>query len=162
MKNQIASVFSAAIVAVLLPVPLTNSLALTDSEHTRIETEAIRLLDQFMDAWNKRDTVAMERTYHFPHYRLAGGTMTVLDRPGAQDLSKFYSARPDWHHSDWDHRRIIHLSADKVHIDTKFTRFRADGTRIESFESLYIVTKENGRWGIKMRSSFAQLTSKQQ
>jgi len=65
------------------------------------------------------------------------------------------SAGSDWHHCRWDRRRIIHLSPDKVHVDTKFTRCRADGSVISSFESLYILTKEDGRWGVKMRSSFA-------
>jgi len=43
-----------------------------------------------------------------------------------------------------------------VHVDTKFSRYREDGSLIGSFDSLYIVTKEDGRWGVKLRSSFAQ------
>ena len=160
MKPQIKLVIRAALIAVAFLIPLSMLRAVTEAERAKIEAEVIKLLDDYQDAWNKRDVVAWELTYHFPHYRLAGGTMTVLDRPGLQDLSKFYSARPDWHHSASDHRRIIHLSEDKVHIDTKFTRYRADGSKIETFESLYIVTKENGRWGVKMRSSFAQNFSK--
>ncbi len=34
---------------------------------------------------------------------------------------------------------------------------REDSDVIGSFESLYILAKENGRWGIKMRSSFETL-----
>jgi hypothetical protein len=121
-----------------------------------IESEVMRLLDDYMSAWNRKDLVAWERTFHFPHYRLAGGKMTVLDRPGLQDAVRVWaSAGSDWHHSRWDRRRIIHSSPDKVHVDTKFTRCRADGSVIGSFESLYILTKEDGRWGVKMRSSFA-------
>ena len=37
---------------------------------------------------------------------------------------------------------------------TQFTRYRKDDTPIASYESLYVVTKEQGRWAIKMRSSF--------
>lgn len=100
-----------------------------------------------------------ERTFHFPHYRLASGKMNVLDHPGLQDASKVWaSAGSDWHHSRWDRRRIIHSSPEKVHVDTNFTRCRADGSVIGSFESLYILTKENGQWGVKMRSSFAPLS----
>ena len=121
-----------------------------------VESEVMRLLDDYMDAWNRKDLVAWERTFHFPHYRLASGKMTVLDRPGLQDATRVWgSAGSDWHHSRWDRRRIIHSSPDKVHVDTKFTRCRADGSVISSFESLYILTKEDGRWGVKMRSSFA-------
>jgi hypothetical protein len=122
-----------------------------------IEREVNRLLDAYMAAWNRRDLAGWEGTFHFPHYRLAGGTMKVLDRPGLQDAAKVWAAAGrDWHHSGWDRRRIVHASGEKVHVDTKFTRYRADGGKLGSFDSLYILTKENGRWGVKMRSSFAR------
>ena len=121
-----------------------------------IEAEVTRTLDDYMSAWNRKDIAAWERTFQFPHYRLASGKMSVLERPGLQDASKVWaSAGGDWHHSRWDRRRIIHSSPEKVHVDTKFTRCRADGSVIGSFESLYILTKENGHWGVKLRSSFA-------
>lgn len=122
-----------------------------------VEDEVMRLLDDYMNAWNRKDLAAWERTFHFPHYRLASGKMNVLEKPGLQDGAKIWvSVGREWHHSRWDRRQIIHSSADKVHVDTKFTRCRADDSVIGSFESLYIVTKEDGRWGVKMRSSFAQ------
>jgi hypothetical protein len=123
-----------------------------------IKVAAMKLLDEYMAAWNSKDMTAWERTFHFPHYRLASGKMTVLERPGQQDETRLRQtmAASGWHHSKWDRRRIVHASADKIHVDTKFTRYRADGSRIGSYESLYILTKEDGRWGVKLRSSFAQ------
>lgn len=123
----------------------------------KIEAEVMKVLDEYMTAWNRKDLDAWERTFQFPHYRLASGRMTVLDRPGLQDASRIWaSVAGDWHHSKWDRRRIISVSADKVHVDTRFTRYRADGSKIGAYDSLYIVTKENGRWGVKLRSSYAQ------
>ena len=142
----------------LIGVMMGSSVAGKRSEAPApdVESEVMRLLDDYMNAWNRKDLVAWERTFHFPHYRLASGKMNVLDRPGLQDATRVWgSAGSDWHHSRWDRRRIIHVSPDKVHVDTKFTRCRADGSVISSFESLYILTKEDGRWGVKMRSSFA-------
>jgi hypothetical protein len=122
----------------------------------QVKDEVNALLDEYMTAWNRKDLEAWERTFHFPHYRLADGRMRVLDRPGMQDAAKVWAAAgSDWHHSGWDRRRIVHASSDKVHVDTTFTRYRADGSKIGSFESLYILTKEGGRWGVKLRSSFA-------
>jgi len=122
-----------------------------------IEAEVMKLLDEYMEAWNRKDLAAWERTFQFPHYRLASGRMNVLDKPGMQDAARVWaSAGSDWHHSKWDRRRIISSSPDKVHVDTKFTRYRADGSKIGAYESLYIVTKEDGRWGVKLRSSYAQ------
>lgn len=122
-----------------------------------IEAEIMRVLDDYMSAWNRKDLEGWERTFQFPHYRLASGRMTVLDRPGVQDAARVWAAAgSDWHHSKWDRRRIIHASADKAHVDTEFSRYRADGSKIGTYESLYILTKENGRWGVKLRSSYAQ------
>src|SRR5882672_12915333 len=68
-----------------------------------IETEVTRTLDDYMTAWNHKDMAAWERTFHFPHYRLASGKMSVLDRPGLQDASRVWAAAgSDWHHSRWD------------------------------------------------------------
>jgi hypothetical protein len=127
------------------------------TSNAQLEAEAIKLLDEYMSAWNRKDLAAWERSFHFPHYRLASGKMTVLERPGLQDATKVWAAvGSDWHHSKWERRHIIHAASDKIHVDTKFTRYRADGSRIGTFESLYILTKEDGRWGVKLRSSYAQ------
>jgi hypothetical protein len=118
---------------------------------------AMKCLDEYMTTWNSKDIAAWERTFHFPHYRLASGKMTVLERPGMQNPKLFESMTASgWHHSQWERRKIIHAAPDKIHVDTKFTRYRADGSVLGSYESLYILTKEDGRWGVKMRSSFAQ------
>ncbi len=121
-----------------------------------LEAAAMQVLDEYMAAWNKQDLDGWERTFQFPHYRLASGKMSVLEQPGQQDPKRLWQAIDGWHHSKWDHRRIVHAATDKIHVDTKFTRYRADGSRIGTYESLYILTKENGRWGVKLRSSFAQ------
>ncbi len=120
-----------------------------------IKTSVLAVLDEFMRTFNSRDRQAHYATYHFPHYRLASGKMTVLEEPVASSTS-YLAIQGDWHHSKWDRRNIVHASPEKVHVDTRFTRYREDGSVIKSYESLYILTFENGRWGIKMRSSFAE------
>jgi hypothetical protein len=133
----------------------------SESDRGSLEREVMMVLDDFISAFNRKDARAEERAYHFPHYRLAGGQMMMLTGPGAQTqawMNGAYEALrgTGWAHSAWTRRRIVHLSDSKAHIDTEFTRYRQDGSSIGSYESLYIVTKENGRWGIKLRSSFAQ------
>ena len=122
-----------------------------------IKSEILKVLDAWMDAFNRLDMTAWENTYHFPHYRLASGSMRILNKPGEQDVARLKNTLTStgWHHSRWDRRNIVHATESKVHVDTQFTRYRADGTVIASYESLYILTHEAGRWGIKMRSSFA-------
>jgi len=117
------------------------------------------VLDVFMDAFNQQDARAEERTYQFPHYRLANGLMSVWSAPGTETeawMNSTYKTLREsgWDHSSWTRRRIVHISDSKAHVDTEITRHRKDGAVIARLESLYIVTKEDSRWGIKMRSSF--------
>ena len=124
---------------------------------SQIRSEVKKVLDEYMNAWNRKDLASWEATFHFPHYRLASGRMRVLEQPGLQKEIRIWGdAGEGWHHTKWNHRRIIHASDDKVHVDTQFTRYRADGSIIGVYNSLYIITKEDGRWGVKMRSSYAQ------
>ena len=123
------------------------------------ESQAMQVLDDFMQGFNAYDAQAWMQTLHFPHYRLANGEMVVL-QSGNETLEKLNASllalrQSGWHHSAWTHRKIVHSGPNKVHINTRFTRYRLDGSIIASFDSLYIVTLEHGRWAVKMRSSFA-------
>lgn len=112
-------------------------------------------LDAFMTAFNARDLAAFEATFNFPHVRFASGTVTVIN-PGFHKPEMFErGALAEWDHSAWQRRDVIHAGADKVHIDTRFARYRKDGSVLGAFDSIYIVTKLDGRWGIQGRSSFA-------
>jgi len=112
-------------------------------------------LDAFMKAFNARDIPAYEATFNFPHVRFASGTVTIIN-PGYHKPQMFErGALAEWDHSAWARREVIHAGADKVHIDTRFTRYRKDGSVLSAFDSIYIVTRVNGRWGIQGRSSYA-------
>ncbi len=75
---------------------------------------------------------------------------------GDYKLKDFVARAGDgWARSQWDERTPIHVGSDKVHLKVKFSRFRADGSVIGRFETIYIVTLQDGHWGIQARSSFA-------
>jgi hypothetical protein len=124
-------------------------------DHAEEIAAAMACLDAFMAAFNARDVTAFEATFNFPSVRLASGTLAIIE-PGYHAPQMFERGPlSDWDHSAWDRREIIHAGADKVHIDTRFTRYRADGSVIGGFDSVYVVTREDGHWGVKARSSFA-------
>lgn len=127
-------------------------------EHARYAAEiaaAQERLDAFMTAFNARDVTAFEATFNFPHVRFASGKATII-QPGFHKPEMFaQGALSEWDHSAWQRREVIHAGPDKVHVDTRFARFRKDGSLIGAFDSVYIVTKVDGRWGIQGRSSFA-------
>jgi hypothetical protein len=113
------------------------------------------VLDRFMAAFNARDVAAFEATFNFPSIRLASGQLVTLNAGDMQPERFTTGALADWDHSAWDRREVIHAGPDKVHIDTRFTRYRKDGSAIGGFDSVYVITREAGRWGVKIRSSYA-------
>jgi hypothetical protein len=124
-----------------------------------LDAEAIRaaqgVLDAFMTAFNARDIPAWEDTFNFPSVRLASRGLVIIKK-GDLNADRFTTgALAEWDHSAWDRRDVIHAGPDKVHIDTRFTRYRTDGSVIGGFDSIYVVTRQDGHWGIKIRSSFA-------
>ena len=121
------------------------------------EAAAMQVLAVFIDAFNARDIRAFEAEHHFPHYRIASGTVSVVEKAGIRPdhFERFAAANPGWDHSAWEKREVIHSGPSKVHIDTRFVRYREDGSVLARFDSLYIVTKQDDRWGVKARSSFA-------
>ena len=116
---------------------------------------AMQCLDDFMAAFNARDLDAWQKTFNFPSVRLASGTLAIIEADYHKPEMFDRGALAQWDHSAWERREIIHAGSDKVHIDTRFTRYRKDGSVIGGFDSIYIVTCENGHWGVKARSSFA-------
>ncbi|THD64057.1 hypothetical protein [Phenylobacterium sp.] len=124
-------------------------------DHADAIAAAQGVLDAFMAAFNARDIPAFEATFNFPSARLASQGLVIIEA-GDMRAERFTTgALAEWDHSAWDRREVIHAGADKVHIDTRFTRYRKDGLVIGGFDSIYVITRQDGHWGVKIRSSFA-------
>lgn len=119
---------------------------------------AMRVLDAFMEAFNARDKAALAETMHFPHVRIASGGVkvweTAEERMAEFDFDAF-AERFGWDHSAWASREVVQSGENKVHIATTFVRYDADDREIARFDSMYVVSKIDGKWAIRARSSFA-------
>ena len=121
--------------------------------------EARKAMDGFMAAFNAEDADALRTIwFHFPHVRFHSGTVTVMQTPA--DYSNLVWSRlgqsQGWARTAWDYVEPIDEGPNKVHFRVQFTRYRADGTAIGSYKSLYIVTFKDNRWAIQGRSSWAE------
>jgi len=118
---------------------------------------AQQALDDFMAALNARDEAGVNAAFNFPHIRLASGTVAIFEKRGDYTLAGFErrTRADNWHRSAWDYKKIVHAGPDKVHFDVQFTRFRADGSVIGAYKSLWIVTHIDGHLGVQARSSYA-------
>jgi len=148
-----------SMISILLLVIMFTPVAFgAEYDKNQIEKEVMEVLDDFIESFSAKDPVAHAATYHFPHFRLARGVMSTAE--SAENIIQvhveLFKTLPGtgWHKSIWDRREIISISDTKVHVNTRFRRLRKDGSEIGSYNSLYILIKKDGRWGIKMRSSF--------
>lgn len=126
--------------------------------NNQYEENAVKVAIAYMDSFNKRDGFGCDKLLNFPHIRLALQGLGIYKEPPMHTSKLFDSfikiAR--WNHSCWDYRRVIHSCETKVHLDIQFSRYRSDGTKIGSYASLWVITNQEGHWGLKIRSSFAQ------
>ena len=121
---------------------------------------AMAVTTAFLDTFNAGDAAGHAATLAYPHVRLASGTVRIwqtLDEGVAamETAIPLLRERAGWHHSEWDHRLVIHTSNEKVHLDVQFTRYRADRSVIGVYPAVYVVVLVDGRWLIQCRSSFA-------
>jgi hypothetical protein len=118
---------------------------------------AMVALDKFMLAFNKRNLEAVSATLNYPHVRFASDNVFVFEDEKSFTDRNIYKSLIDsgWDHSHWLSRDVVLSSPNKVHIATAFRRYNESNEAIGTYESLYIVTLKNGRWGIQARSSLA-------
>lgn len=129
----------------------------TASASSEAIDSAMAVLDDFMSQFNQRDINGWAATLNYPHVRFASGEVKVWNTHDDFAATPPFAAlaRIGWDHSHWLSREVVLASSRKVHIATVFQRFDANNQSIGVYESLYIVTKQDGRWGIQARSSLA-------
>jgi hypothetical protein len=135
-----------------MPTTTTSDAASRNS----IQALCNAVLDEFMRSLNAHDAAGMDACMHFPHIRLAGGAVKVYQAAGENPMDLFARLQEEdgWLYSRWETREVIQHNASKAHVALSYTRFRADHSVIGVYDSLYVMTLAEGRWGIQARSSF--------
>lgn len=125
-----------------------------------------KALDDFLTTFNSKNELAWAKTLNYPHVRMSGNQVTVWDTPEAyakdQDLQKLAKAI-GWENTRWDYRYVVQSGSDgkgnanKYHVALSFTRLDKAGKPIpgHTFDSFYIITNVDGKWGTQFRSSMA-------
>jgi hypothetical protein len=115
---------------------------------------AVATADAFTDRFNARDLAGMDALLHFPHVILSGEKLIVWEAPGQMPSAFFedLARTTGWARTLYVERRVVLLNARKVHLFVDYTRNRSDGSVISRHQNLWVVTQDEGRWGIKQRS----------
>lgn len=118
------------------------------------EHAARQTLDTYMAAWNAADIDGVRATLNYPHVMLGPAGQVVVAGTPSEIHTDFVALREreGWHSSTLDSFEAVDGMPTKVHCKVRFSRYRADGTKYGSGRMLYIVTNQDGHWGIQLRS----------
>ncbi len=120
--------------------------------------EAVASFRRWMVAFNARDTETQLVEMHFPHLRLAQNRFqrwkTIDNFRVTQEMVTRRLNKEGWHHTASLSINPVQVGVDKVHLVIRQSRQREDGTEYNGFDTLWIFTRLNGRWGVQFRSSF--------
>jgi len=133
------------ILAAMLVVPVSAQ------DH---ETEARAALEEYFRAWNAADNVSIVKISNFPRVSL-GGNGQVVVRDGHEEIEidfELLRQAEEWDHTTLDLVEATQVSEDKVHFRIVSSRRRADGSPYRTVPALYVLTKQNGHWGLQLQS----------
>lgn len=129
-----------------------------DFDVTAVKKEARAALDAFLDGLNSHDLTQWTDTLHFPQIRVHEGAVTVWGdreeyiRASQAELAALLAS--GWHRSSWDEVAFPQVSAEQVHAVVRFSRLDAGGRRLAVFDSVYVVTRQDGKWGVLARIGY--------
>ncbi len=131
---------------------------LSEDDREATVSAAIAAVERYLDAFNARDEEAMVATLHFPHVRVGLGRASVRES-AAEYMEGFdfdaFAERLGWERSEADSMEAVQVGARGVNVAVRITRYGEGGARIHTFDTIYLVTEEDGKWAIRAGSSIA-------
>lgn len=122
------------------------------------ENPGIAAAQAFVAAFNAQDHEALAATLNYPHVRLANNRFATTES-AADFAERSRKGEPHLRAEGWDHTvlesaKVVHEGEDKVHVALVMARHDKDGQVYNRFDTFWIATLEDGKWGIRFRSSF--------
>jgi len=112
----------------------------------------------FQDAFNAQDHERLAAALNYPHVRLWSGVFTTIATPEEfAEISRRGQSQLEaegWHHTDTASMDVVQMGPDKAHVALINHRCHADGSVYHKFDTFWIITNQDGHWGVKFRSSF--------
>lgn len=111
-------------------------------------------LDEYIRAWNDEDNDAIAAITNFPRISIGlNGQIVVRDNPEEIVVDfDLLRAAEGWDHTTLDLVDATQVSLDKVHFRVVTSRRRADGAPYRTTPALYIITNQDGQWGLQVQS----------
>lgn len=130
----------------------------------RDELEKIgsEILNTFHGAFNTGNALAWAQQLNYPHVRLAGGKVQVWNTP--EEYARDNDVTPmreklNWGWTQFNWFKMVQGDEEKMHFVVETSRYTPTCKKIMTFDSFYVITKQEGRWGVQFRSSYVGIFS---
>jgi hypothetical protein len=135
--------------------------AIAQDDDRAFETAAREALDEYFRAWNAEDNEAVAAISNFPRLSLGQNGQVVVRQTPEDIVTDFEALRQSgWDHHTLDLAEAVQVSADKVHFRVVFSRRTVDGSPYTTVPALYVVTNQNGHWGLQLQSVLPETFSR--
>ena len=129
---------------------------LSEDDRETTASAAIAAVERYLAAFNARDEEAMVAALHFPHVRVGVGRASV--RESAEEYMEgfdfdAFAERLGWERSEADSMEAVQVGARGVNVAVRITRYGEGDARIHTFDTIYLVTEESGKWAIRAGAS---------
>ncbi|MEM9357766.1 MAG: hypothetical protein AAGB04_16295 [Pseudomonadota bacterium] len=126
--------------------------------------EAEDVLQRHADAINDRDLASYCETMNYPftYQNYNGVALTIADAAelgvGAKPPWEIIlQTDPDWSRTEFDHVEELASSVSSAVFKVYFRRVDTSGRDDGSYQAIWIVTCQQGRWGVQFRHNLGQV-----
>ena len=109
-------------------------------------------LEAFLEDWNREDNEAIREHLSFPHISHGAGNLVIANTPQEfyQDFDLLRSQ--GWRRSTFDNYTLLQETESKINFLVDFRRYDANDEVMASSQVFYVMTLQDGRWGMQYRS----------
>ena len=145
MQKHLFGALLAMSVALALAAPLSAQDDLADARAA---------LDEYFRAFNAEDNDALVAISNFPRISIGRNGQVVVREDAADIETDFLLLRQveGWDHSTLDLVEAVQVALDAVHFKVVFSRRKVDGAAYRTVPGLFVMTKQDGEWGLALQS----------
>ena len=119
---------------------------------------------RWLDSFNRRDFAGMLDEMHFPHLRISGkNELQIWESREDHELhlrgTRNKLIDENWQKTISEDVTSVQCGLNKVHLVMKQYRVNTMNQSYNIFDTLWVFIFENGRWGVKFRSSYLSASS---
>lgn len=116
------------------------------------EMEAKLALERFLQAWNTANNSAIQKEVNYPHVTHAPFGLVIANEE-ANFVTDFQELKKQgWSSSRFDRITRGQSSEEKVNFAVEYSRLNARGEVYSRGYVFYVVTRQNGHWGMQYRA----------